>query len=168
MQKGTDFSEDKLIDLRDGAKATREVLERANAAIDQVRRKQELDDLIASVDDWKGHKLEHFGELVICGAHTVLKGEGQKEVERDVSGECVHYCNCCWSSLLTLLQYKVFLFERILLCCKEMNPNKPKNRLVSSRSIDKKGKPRLQLKGRIFMQNVTDVVRFEGKSGRCP
>jgi len=29
--------------------------------------------------------------------------------------------------------------------------------------VDKKGKPRLQLKGRIFMQNVTDVVSFVDK-----
>lgn len=57
-------------------------------------------------------------------------------------------------------QYKVYLFERILLCCKEINPNKPKNKMLSTTKplVDKKGKPKLQLKGRIFMQNVTDVV----------
>lgn len=58
------------------------------------------------------------------------------------------------------IQYKVYLFERILLCCKEINPNKPKNKMLgnSKNLTDKKGKLRLQLKGRIFMQNVTDVV----------
>lgn len=58
------------------------------------------------------------------------------------------------------MQYKVFLFERILLCCKEINPNKPKNKMLgtSKALVDRKGKPKLQLKGRIFMQNVTDVV----------
>ena len=57
-------------------------------------------------------------------------------------------------------QYKVYLFERILLCCKEMNPNKPKNKMLGTSKplVDKKGKLKLQLKGRIFMQNVTDVV----------
>lgn len=66
------------------------------------------------------------------------------------------------------LQYKVYLFERILLCCKEINPNKPKNRVLgNSRPLtDKKGKLRLQLKGRIFMQNVTDVVSL--KNGEFP
>jgi hypothetical protein len=65
-------------------------------------------------------------------------------------------------------QYKVYLFERILLCCKEINPNKPKNRVLgNSRPLtDKKGKLRLQLKGRIFMQNVTDVVSL--KNGNIP
>ena len=58
------------------------------------------------------------------------------------------------------VQYKVYLFERILLCCKEVNPNKPKNKMLGNTKplVDKKGKPRLQLKGRIFMQNVTDVI----------
>lgn len=58
------------------------------------------------------------------------------------------------------IQYKVYLFERILLCCKEVNPNKPKNKMLGNTRplVDKRGKLRLQLKGRIFMQNVTDVV----------
>lgn len=58
------------------------------------------------------------------------------------------------------IQYKVYLFQRILLCCKEINPNKPKNKMLGTSKplTDKKGKLRLQLKGRIFMQNVTDVV----------
>ncbi|KAF6221523.1 hypothetical protein HO133_002379 [Letharia lupina] len=57
-------------------------------------------------------------------------------------------------------QYKVYLFERILLCCKEINPNKPKNKMLAGKQplVDRKGKLKLQLKGRIFMQNVTDVV----------
>lgn len=59
------------------------------------------------------------------------------------------------------LQYHIYLFERILLCCKDINPNKQKSRLVGG-SKDKpntsKGKPRLVLKGRIYMANVTDIV----------
>ena len=63
------------------------------------------------------------------------------------------------------VQYKVYLFERILLCCKEINPNKPKNKMLGNAKppTDKKGKLRLQLKGRIFMQNVTDVLSLEFK-----
>lgn len=43
-----------------------------------------------------------------------------------------------------------------------MNPNKPKNKMLGANKplTDKKGKLRLQLKGRIFMQNVTDVLSF--------
>lgn len=68
-------------------------------------------------------------------------------------------------------QYKVYLFERILLCCKEINPNKSKNKMLGANRplVDKKGKLKLQLKGRIFMQNVTDVltVSRSGKSSFC-
>ena len=66
------------------------------------------------------------------------------------------------------VQYKVYLFERILLCCKEINPNKPKNKMLGTNKplTDKKGKLRLQLKGRIFMNNVTDVLSVV-KSGKC-
>jgi len=46
----------------------------------------------------------------------------------------------------------------ILLCCKEINPNKQKNRMMNKPLVDRKGKPKLQLKGRIFMQNVTETI----------
>ena len=69
-------------------------------------------------------------------------------------------------------QYTIYLFERILLCCKEFNPNKSKDRLMGTQKDkkDKKDKKepnknaRLQLKGRIFMTNVTEVVSL-GKQG---
>jgi hypothetical protein len=65
-------------------------------------------------------------------------------------------------------QYTVYLFERILLCCKEINPNKSKDKLmgVQKDKKDKKDKKskeinksaKLQLKGRIFITNVTEVL----------
>jgi hypothetical protein len=65
-------------------------------------------------------------------------------------------------------QYTIYLFERILLCCKELNPNKSKEKLMGAQK-DKKDKKeknkreanknaKLQLKGRIFMTNVTEVI----------
>jgi len=63
-------------------------------------------------------------------------------------------------------QYKVYLFERILLCCKEINPNKQKTPKFKP-TTDRKSKQRLQLKGRIFMQNVTEVISIQ-KPGKHP
>ncbi|KAL8725375.1 MAG: hypothetical protein Q9166_007391 [cf. Caloplaca sp. 2 TL-2023] len=59
-------------------------------------------------------------------------------------------------------QYIIYLFEKILLCCKEVNPNKQRSKMLrNERSpVNINGKVRLQLKGRIFMQNVTDVLSF--------
>ncbi|KAL5318337.1 hypothetical protein ACEPPN_013396 [Leptodophora sp. 'Broadleaf-Isolate-01'] len=66
-------------------------------------------------------------------------------------------------------QYTIYLFERILLCCKDLNPNKSKDKLMGAQKDkkDRKDKSRnkepnknakLQLKGRIFMTNVTEVM----------
>jgi len=54
----------------------------------------------------------------------------------------------------------MYLFQKILLCCKEINPDKPpKNRLNKPPpTIEKDAKLRLALKGRIFMQNVTQTL----------
>ncbi|KAL9601935.1 MAG: hypothetical protein Q9219_002159 [cf. Caloplaca sp. 3 TL-2023] len=59
-------------------------------------------------------------------------------------------------------QYIIYLFERILLCCKEINPNKQRPKMLRNEKapVHLHGKARLQLKGRIFMQNVTDVLSF--------
>jgi cell division control protein 24 len=46
----------------------------------------------------------------------------------------------------------------ILLCCKEQNPNKQKNRITNKSLTNSRGKAKLQLKGRIFMQNVTETI----------
>jgi hypothetical protein len=75
-------------------------------------------------------------------------------------------------------QYTIYLFERILLCCKEVNPNKSKDKLMGAQK-DKKDKKdknktkepnknaKLQLKGRIFMTNVTEVLSLakQGNAG---
>ncbi|KAL8905552.1 MAG: hypothetical protein Q9171_006619 [Xanthocarpia ochracea] len=59
-------------------------------------------------------------------------------------------------------QYIIYLFEKILLCCKEVNPNKQRPKMLRNERapVTINGKVRLQLKGRIFMQNVTDVLSF--------
>lgn len=60
----------------------------------------------------------------------------------------------------------MYLFERILLCCKDIT-NKPKNKIMNKppSGAPVKGKPRMAMKGRIFMQNVTETV-FLTKPGK--
>ncbi|KAL4776438.1 hypothetical protein BDW60DRAFT_176294 [Aspergillus nidulans var. acristatus] len=116
------------------------VLDAANDAIDKEQLAAAFIELDERVDDWKALKIETFGELLRFGTFTVIKNDNNKDSERE---------------------YHIYLFERILLCCKDINPNKQKSRLVGG-SKDKpntsKGKPRLVLKGRIYMANVTDIV----------
>ena len=115
------------------------------------------------------------------GTYTVLKGENTaKDAEREVSqhlstlslflaqSQIFHNVGpivILFSSNDTILQYKIYLFEAILLCCKEVHPNKQKNKLISKPVVDRSGKPRIQLKGRIFMQNVTETISL-GKPGQ--
>lgn len=88
---------------------------------------------------------------------SFVEGEPMPDLKKQVADDLA-------IQSLARVQYKVYLFERILLCCNEINPNKPKNRVLKQPLVDKKGKPKLQLKGRIFMQNVTDVVTLSKHS----
>ncbi len=129
-------------DLSAGINAAISILERANAAIDKEQRHLAVEELAQQVDDWKGHNLDHFGELLLYGTFAVVKTDGNKDAEKD---------------------YRVYLFERILLCCKELNPAKQKNNFMAMNRppTDRKSKPRMQLKGRIFMQNVTETLSLQ-------
>ena len=111
-----------------------------------------------------------FSDIMLSRSSTHSRGygsravKGQKQRKQHVKVRALklerELANESGFDLPVRVQYKVYLFERILLCCKEINPNKPKNKMLGTNKplIDKKGKPRLQLRGRIFMQNVTDVV----------
>ena len=59
-------------------------MERAEEAVGKENRIAAVSELQSRVEDWKGHKIDHFGELLMFGSYTVLKGEGVKEVEREV------------------------------------------------------------------------------------
>ncbi|OAG12303.1 uncharacterized protein CC84DRAFT_1183010 [Paraphaeosphaeria sporulosa] len=127
-------------DISNGIDATEAVLERINAAIAREDRMEAVEELKTLVEDWKGHRIEGFGDLLLYGQYTVLKGDGMngKQDERE---------------------YKIYLFEMILLCCKELSANKAKK--MNKALTTKTGKPRLQLKGRIFMQNVTETISLQ-------
>lgn len=61
------------------------VLDSANDAIDKEHLQAAMIDLANRVDDWKTLKVDAFGELLRFGTFTVVKGEGNKDSEREVS-----------------------------------------------------------------------------------
>lgn len=65
------------------------MLQRTNAAVDREERVEAVEELKGRVEDWKGHKIEAFGDLLLHGTFTVLKGEvtAPKGSEREVSLE---------------------------------------------------------------------------------
>lgn len=44
-----------------------------------------VEDLTSRVEDWKSLRTQQFGELMLFGTFTVLKGDGGKDQEREVS-----------------------------------------------------------------------------------
>jgi len=145
LRDKTGANEETKADLTSGIEASNRVLMQANAAVDRELRNEALADLCVRVDDWKNHRVDHFGDLLLHGHFPVVTGKSDVQKE-----------------------YTIYLFERILLCCKEINPNKSKDKLMGAQKDkkDKKDKKnrgadknaKLQLKGRIFMTNVTEVV----------
>ncbi|KAJ5133738.1 hypothetical protein N7526_005103 [Penicillium atrosanguineum] len=127
-------------DISHAINTIQNVLDFANEAIHKEHLAAAVVDLSERVDDWKTLKMDAFGDLLRFGTFAVVKGDSGKDNERE---------------------YHIFLFERILLCCKDINPNKQKTKLMMNKdkpTLSAKGKARLQLKGRIYMANVTDIV----------
>src|SRR4051812_32597057 len=58
-------------DLSNGISAAERVLQKANEAVDRDMLDEALDDLIMRVDDWKNHRVEQFGKLLLHGVYTV-------------------------------------------------------------------------------------------------
>ena len=99
-----------------------------------------LQQLKGNVGDWKTDKLEDFGELLMYDKLDISK-----------AGETG------WRL------YHVYLFEVILLCCKQVTPIRARSRFDLRRLVgrpqksEKPDPPELQIKGRIHMMNITDV-----------
>ena len=129
-------------ELQDGYASSKRVVDRVNETTRREGNRQAVVDLGRRVEDWKGHDITSFGELLLQETFFVIKNDSERE-------------------------YNVYLFERIILCCKESGSSGKKS--SKSNSILKKPltkKPTsLQLKGRIFVNNVTgaQAVNRNGK-----
>ncbi|CAG8460819.1 17373_t:CDS:10 [Acaulospora morrowiae] len=119
-------------EIEQGLHAIKRVTDRVN----ETRRKQENEavvrDLERRVEDWKGHRISQFGELLLEDIFTMSKDDSERE-------------------------YHVYLFEKILLCCKETNPKKSQGKQQKNNGRKQK-RASLQLKGRIFIRNITAVM----------
>lgn len=66
-------------DLTAGIEAAERVLQKANEAVDRDLLDEALEDLITRVDDWKKHRVDQFGKLLLHGVYTVITGKGDQE-----------------------------------------------------------------------------------------
>lgn len=90
LYKKGDLDEGRRQDLLVGKEAATSVLSRTNHAVDREEKAEAVQELKLRVEDWKGHRVEGFGELLLYGTFTVLKSENLasgKDGERQVSRE---------------------------------------------------------------------------------
>ncbi|KAG6861907.1 hypothetical protein C0995_009857 [Termitomyces sp. Mi166 len=140
-------------ELKRGSDAAKRITDKINEAQRRAENELTVKSLQSRIDDWKGHHLENFGQLLLDDIFIVTKSEVDRE-------------------------YHVFLFEKIILCCKEAlpQPQNGRGKMGKSNSILKKqlappplalpggvGQPArkntpLLLKGRIFLGNVTQAI----------
>ncbi|OSX66219.1 hypothetical protein POSPLADRAFT_1132368 [Postia placenta MAD-698-R-SB12] len=134
-------------ELKLGVAAAKRVTDKINEAQRRAENLATVEALKGRVEDWKGHHISQFGSLLLDDIFTVTKSEVDRE-------------------------YHVFLFEKIILCCKEyLVPSANGRKVGKSNSIlkkppvppplmlpgagpSKKRNTPLLLKGRIFLANV--------------
>jgi cell division control protein 24 len=148
--KGTDYRH--FEELQSGSAAAKRITDKINEAQRRAENEQTVKSLEGRIEDWKGHHLSHFGDLILDDIFVVKKSGVDRE-------------------------YHVFLFEKIILCCKEalqLPPNQRKggknNSILKKQSAPgtpllpggvgqtKRKNTPLLLKGRIFLNNVTQAV----------
>lgn len=128
-------------ELFDGLEAIKRVTNSVNETQRRVENVVIIRDLCERVKDWKGHSIEHFGDLLYSGQFLVAKADKEQE-------------------------YEVYLFETIILCCRESHVSRDSRKssktmsLPSKKSRDSSStqKSALDLKGRIFIVNVVNVA----------
>ncbi|TFK74074.1 hypothetical protein BDN72DRAFT_760546 [Pluteus cervinus] len=149
-------------ELKRGSNAAKRITDKINEAQRRAENEQTVRNLRDRIDDWKGHHLENFGDLLLDDIFVVTKSDIDRE-------------------------YHVFLFERIILCCKDapatqQNGARKANKTNSilkkqatgpllgqngASSSTKKNTP-LLLKGRIFLGNVTQAVPVPPRNSQAP
>lgn len=112
-----------------------EVIKRVTLNVNETQRRVDnltvVKELSERLLDWKGHNLDDFGSLLHDGIFPVIKAGAERE-------------------------YHLYLFENIILCCKEATVAKKSMTLTTKKSKPPK-RASLMLKGRIYMAFITHV-----------
>ncbi len=146
-------------ELVEGVAACKRIVEKCDEAQRRADNIATVKMLERRVEDWKGHNLANFGELLLDDVVVVKRNNIDRE-------------------------YRVFLFEKIIIFCKEVltlpngNPKVGKNNsiwnirnaqvlpIIPNTSSRKTVNP-LHLKGRIFLKSVTQTVCNTTFGGEC-
>jgi len=116
-------------DLTAALKITHDVTAQINNANRTLANEMTRLDLGKRIIDWRGFRLEALGSLLLEAKLVVCMDDVDKEMH-------------------------VFLFDRILLCCKEK-----KNKMVAIGSSNTSA-PMLSIKGRVLMKQIQTPVAY--------
>lgn len=103
---------------------------KANSAVDKNILEEALQDLIHRVDDWKSHKVDNFGSLLLHGVYTVITGKSEQEKDVRISPGAYDPPLCCTDNgQLTFLSSMRSIFLRIYCSVARKSPQlKPRTR----------------------------------------
>ncbi|RSL58749.1 hypothetical protein CEP54_007646 [Fusarium duplospermum] len=120
-------------------KLARANLEQAMSIVNDRVKSEETSEAFTElkhrVEDWRGHNPTQFGTLLLYDS-VIITGKVRRP-------------------------YRVYLFKKILLMCKELEPQRNQKGFAfwkSSRRLHSDKQTKLQLKGRIFLKNILSVV----------
>lgn len=79
-----ELDEEKRAAIERGTVAITNILDFTNSYLAKQEQHKIVQDLKDQVEDWKSHRVEAFGELLLHGTFVVIKGDGMN-TEREVS-----------------------------------------------------------------------------------
>ncbi len=103
-------------ELEDGLEVMRRITDKVNETSRLQENAQLVKELEWRVEDWKGHNIKTFGLLLLSDTFMVAKSDTERE-------------------------YHVYLFEKILLCCKELAQQRRRRATRTTRCSSRKVPP---------------------------
>ncbi|KAI9364500.1 hypothetical protein DFJ73DRAFT_934402 [Zopfochytrium polystomum] len=128
-----------LDEIKDGLEAIKRVTEKINEQSRRLENEQKKADLASRVEDWKGLNIAEFGELLLSEKFMMATQDQERE-------------------------YDLFLFEHILICCKDVTKQRRKKSLRDTSSHHHSG-PTYAVRGNIQITSISRVEDTSDKAG---
>ncbi|KAJ3328042.1 hypothetical protein HDU76_010694 [Blyttiomyces sp. JEL0837] len=115
-------------ELREGHEAIKRITEKVNEESRRAENESLKNDLADRVEDWKGLNIRDFGDLMLSEKFLMSSNDQERE-------------------------YNLFLFEKILLCCKDLQKPRKKKRGETGKDTG----TTYSLKGNIYINAISSV-----------
>ncbi|KAL3425836.1 cdc24 calponin [Phlyctema vagabunda] len=143
LRDSSSTDEEAMADIHSGIQVANRVLRAAALAVDLETRNLALSELCSRVHDWKNLRLDHFGDLLLCGQFALAHSTKDSFTE--------------------MKEYNLYFFEQALLCCKELKAKTSLSKRLfgrMSKASQSDRKPELFIKGRLFVKDIKEASAF--------